>query len=288
MSKLQHHYLPINGITLHVVTAGPEDGTPILLLHGFPEFWYGWHNQIPYLAERGYRVIVPDQRGYNLSDKPKGIKNYHLDCLVADAVGLIDHFGYEQVYLAGHDWGAVVSWWFVTQFPERLKKLAILNVPYVSIPKQAILQGNWRQILKSWYIFFFQLPWLPELVLKVTNRRSAFLLDMSSFKTTFKAEDKPRYLQAWRQPGAFTGMVNWYRALRLSMGSLPAPKSGAIKVPTLILWGEQDIALNKELAEMSLEVCENGRLHFFPNATHWVQHDEANAVNQHLSEFFTE
>ena len=286
MKNLKHHFLPINNITLHVVTAGPDDGKPVVLLHGFPDYWSGWQHQIRCLSERGYRLIVPDQRGYNLSDKPKGLHNYHLDYLVNDVIGLIDYFGYDHVYLAGHDWGAVVSWWVATYYPDRLKKLAILNVPYISVVQRAILQGNWRQLLKSWYVFFFQLPYLPEWVIRVGSRRTPFLLDMSSFKSTFKREDKAGYLTAWRQPGALTGMVNWYRALRLLFGKLPTPSVGLIKVPTLILWGEQDIALGKELAEMSVDVCLNGRLHFFPNASHWVQHDEAEAINQHLIDFF--
>ncbi|MEM7331103.1 MAG: alpha/beta hydrolase [Chloroflexota bacterium] len=286
MKNLKHQFIPVNHLNLHVVTAGPEDGEPIILLHGFPEFWYGWHNQIEFLAENGYRVIVPDQRGYNQSDKPKGLKNYHLDRLMADVIGLIDYFGYETVYLAGHDWGAIVSWWVATHHPERLKKLAILNVPYLSVVRQSMLKGNILQALKSWYVLFFQLPWLPEFVIRTVSRRTPFMLDMSSHPTTFSDEDKELYLEALHQPGAVTGMINWYRALRLVRDDIPAPEPGLIKTPTLILWGEQDVALSKELAEMSLALCENGRLHFFPKATHWVQHDEAEAVNKHLRGFF--
>lgn len=282
---LEHQFIGINGITLHVVTAGPKNGPPVILLHGFPDFWFGWHRQIKFLAENGYRVIVPDQRGYNLSDKPKGIRPYHLDCLVHDIVGLIDYFGQARLYLVGHDWGAVVSWWLATRYPERLKKLVILNVPYISVAEQAAREGNWRQFLKSWYFFFFQIPWIPELLLRTMNRHAPLLLEMSSHPTTFNAAEKARFLKALQQPGALTGMVNWYRALRLVRGQLPCPMPGMIEVPTLILWGEQDVALEKVLAEKSLEVCQNGRLIFFPEATHWVHHDESDAVNNHLLNF---
>lgn len=286
--NIEHQFVNVNQIHLHVVSAGPQDGAPVFLLHGFPDFWYGWHKQIAFLANRGFRVVVPDQRGYHLSDKPKGVQAYHLDHLVSDVVALIDHFGYDKVFLVGHDWGAVVSWWLVTRFSERLRKLAILNVPFPSITGQQILNGNWRQLLKSWYIIFFQLPLLPELVLRWTNRRSIRMLEMSSNPGTFTAVEYGRFLRALHQPGALTSMLNWYRALRLTMQSMPTPRPNMILLPTLILWGENDIALDRELAERSLDLCANGRLQFYPNASHWVQHDEAEAVNQELLYFFGE
>jgi epoxide hydrolase 4 len=284
--ELTHKFVQTNGITLHVVTAGPVDGPPVVLLHGFPEFWYGWHNQIPYLAAQGYRVIAPDQRGYNLSDKPRGAANYQIDELARDVVGLIDALGYATVFLAGHDWGAAVAWWLVTHYPERLRKLAILNVPYPTLMRQAAQTGNWRQALRSWYIYFFQLPWLPEQFLRLTGRTARNILSVSSRRDTFTAADLDAYRQAWSQPGALTGMVNWYRAALRLFTKTPTPPPGGIQTPTLMLWGERDVALGKELAQPSIDLCANGRLIFYPKATHWVQHDAAAAVNTELAHFF--
>lgn len=281
-----HEFVRTNGVTLHVVIAGPESGEPVILLHGFPEFWGGWRHQIDFLAQNGFRVIVPDQRGYNLSEKPRGVANYDIDLLAADIIGLIDYFGYEKVYLAGHDWGAAVAWWMAAHSPERLNKLAILNVPYPTILGHELRKGNWQQLKKSWYVFFFQLPGIAEWAMRFSTRSDTNnLLRLSSKRDTFSDADLETYRAAWRQPGAWTGMLNWYRAfVRKGVKGLPEPPR--IQVPTLILWGERDAALGKELAEKSLAVCENGRLHFYPKATHWLQHDEPEAVNQQLLSFF--
>ena len=287
----EEHLIKVNGVHLHTIVAGPELGEPVVLLHGFPEFWYGWHRQIPALVERGYRVIVPDQRGYNLSDKPEGVDAYRINTLATDIKALAQHFGYDQINLVGHDWGAAVSWWVATIYPEILKKLVILNVPYPSIMLDQMKQFNLGQLRKSWYIAFFQIPRLPEAVLGRNDAQA--LVDMvlsTSNKDSFSVSDIALYREAWLQPGAIKSMVNWYRALgnpgRTSDRTSRAPREkGFIKVPTLMLWGENDVALNKELAQPSIDLCENGRLVFFPNATHWVQHDEAEAVNQHLIEF---
>lgn len=283
----EHHFVKTNGITLHVVTAGPDDGEPVVLLHGFPEFWHGWQHQIPFLAERGYRVIVPDQRGYNLSDKPHGISAYHIDELAKDILGLIASFGYDRVYLAGHDWGAAVAWWLAAYHPERLRKLAILNVPFPTILGDEIRRGNKEQLRKSWYIYAFQIPVLAEQQFhKMNEGHGRNVLLASSKKDTFSAEDLAIYEQAWARPGVVTGMLNWYRAAVRHLAFAQTPEPGSIQVPTLMLWGEQDIALGIELVQPSLDLCANGRVIFFPNATHWLQHDEAEAVNKHLVEFF--
>jgi pimeloyl-ACP methyl ester carboxylesterase len=287
----EERFIQVNGVHLHTILAGPESGEPVILLHGFPEFWYGWRHQIPALVERGYRVIVPDQRGYNLSDKPDGIESYRINTLAKDIKTLADMLGYDQINLVGHDWGAAVSWWVATIYPNILKKMVILNVPYPSIMLDEAKKLNLRQILKSWYIGFFQIPRLPEAVFR--RNQAQPLVDMllrTSNNGSFSTTDIAQYRQAWLQPKALRSMINWYRAT-----GNPGPdpenslrtkrENGFIKVPTLMLWGENDIALTKELAQPSIDLCENGRLVFFPNATHWVQHDEAEAVNQHLIEF---
>jgi pimeloyl-ACP methyl ester carboxylesterase len=228
---LDHTYLKTNGVTLHTVLAGTEDGAPVILLHGFPEFWYGWRHQIPYLAERGCRVIAPDQRGYNLSDKPRGVNAYRISELARDITGLIDTLGYERVTLIGHDWGAAVAWWVATQYPERLNKLVILNVPYPTLMNKVYLEGNFRQFMKSWYVFFFQIPVLPEALLSARNYRAMERSLYTSGKPgTFASEDIHQYKQAWSQPGALTAMLNWYRAA--ARGAGPIWRSCAWTIPT--------------------------------------------------------
>jgi pimeloyl-ACP methyl ester carboxylesterase len=285
----EHHFIQTNGITLHTVTAGPKDGEPVILLHGFPEFWFGWRKQIPFLAQQGFRVIVPDQRGYNLSDKPRGIAAYHLDETAKDVAGLMDALGYQDVYLAGHDWGGVVGWWLALHQPQRLRKMAILNVPFPSVAVEAIRSGNKEQQRKSWYVAAFQIPWLAERGFRQQNvGEGRNILLRISHPDTFTPAELIVYEHAWEKPGAVTGMINWYRANFWTFLTMPHPANGSIQTPTLMLWGEQDRALGKELARPSIDLCANGRLLFFPNATHWLQHDEAEAINQQLATFFRE
>ncbi len=284
MIEHDHQTIATNGINLHVVQAGPPDGPLVILLHGFPEFWYGMKKQLDFLAEHGFRVWVPDQRGYNLSDKPAGIAAYSLDHLAADVVGLIDAAGADQAYLAGHDWGAAVAWWTALKYPERLKKLAIMNVPHPVVMSQH-LRGSFAQMRKSWYMFFFQLPALPEISIRRNNfaTGASALLD-SSNAGSFNEEDLRYYREAWSQPGALTSMINWYRALFQHQPK--PPNDPRIKVPTLMLWGKQDFALGSEMAQPSIELCDDGQLVLFEDAGHWVQHDKTDAVNNHLLEFF--
>ena len=283
--QFEHRTVRSNGIDLHVVQAGPPDGELVILLHGFPEFWYGWRKQIPALAAAGFRVCAPDQRGYNLSDKPHGLSAYNLDELARDVVGLIDDAGREQAYIVGHDWGAAVAWWTAIRHSERVRKLAILNVPHPSVMLKT-LRTHPEQLFKSWYMFFFQLPWLPEQLFTSGSARTAELF----FKRTatpgaFSDEDIAAYRAAWQQPGAASAMLNWYRAVaRRRPASADDPR---VKMPTLILWGVNDVALTREMAAASLRYCDDARLIWFPNATHWVQHDEPDRVNQHLLEFLT-
>lgn len=281
--KIEHTTIPTNGINLHAILAGPAAGSPLILLHGFPEFWYGWRHQIEPLANAGFRVIVPDQRGYNLSDKPEGVRSYKIEFLSADILGLMDALGYEKVALAGHDWGAVVAWVLALRHPERIRKLAILNVPHPAVMFR-FLKRNPEQLRRSWYIFAFQLPWLPESQFRRDNwRGGARMLRGSGKLHTFTNEDIAEYKKAWSQPGAMTAMINWYRAAALF--GLKLPEEIRIQAPTLMLWGKQDVALSLHMAQPSIDLCEDGRLVIFENATHWVQHDEAEAVTQQLLDF---
>ena len=270
-----------NGIRLHTALAGPEEGEPVFLLHGFPDAWFGWEAQIGPLAEAGFRVIVPDQRGYNLSDKPDGVASYQMNTLVKDIIGLADALGYDRFHIAGHDFGAMVAWSLALSCPERIKKMVIANVPHPQV-MSSYLRTHIKQILKSWYALFFQIPGLPEWVVKLNNWR--FLI--SAMPDDLSAEERNRYREAWNQPAAMTGMMNWYRAFfRLQRQTT---QFSQIQVPTLILWGKQDPHLSYEMATLSVELCDNGRLITFENATHWILHDEPEAVSNHIVHFFRE
>ena len=282
-TPLRESFVSTNGVSLHVVEAGPVDGPPVILLHGFPEFWYGWRRQIDALAGAGFRVVIPDQRGYNTSDKPRGTAAYNIDLLAADVIGLIDHLGVEQAAVVGHDWGAAVTWWAAMRHPSRIERAAVLNVPHPVVMRRE-LKSNFRQLRKSWYMFFFQIPWLPEALL--TRNRCQPLLD-SLVKTSragaFTPDDLEKYRAAFTQPGAVTAMINWYRAMMRSKTA--HIESVRIKVPMLMLWGALDPFLGRELGQPSLDLCDHGRLEFFEQATHWVQHEEPAGINAALLQY---
>lgn len=281
---LTTRFIETNGVRLHAVEAGPETGSLAILLHGFPEFWFGWRAQIEPLARAGVRVLAPDQRGYNLSAKPRGLDAYRIDALADDVIGLIDGAGRKRVHLVGHDWGAAVAWRVAARAPERLHSLSILNVPHPNVMMKT-LRTDPRQLLKSWYIFFFQLPWLPEAGARAFNWQAGTnALRGSSRRGTFSAADLTHYRVAWSQPGAFTAMINWYRAI---IQRPPARlQDSRIHVPTQILWGKRDQFLTPEMAAASVELCDDATLTYFDRATHWVQHEEAEAVNEKLLEFW--
>jgi len=270
-------------IRLHAVAAGPKDGSVVVLLHGFPEFWYGWRKQIEPLAAAGFRVIVPDQRGYNLSRKPSGVAAYSLTELVSDVIAIANQLGQEKIFLAGHDWGAAVAWSTALLHPQRIAKLVVLNVPHPSVMRK-FLSTRPRQLLRSWYMFFFQLPWLPEAFFSAFNFRvGARALLRSSRPGTFSDEDLAQYRAAWSQAGAITSMINWYRALfRTHVKFLDK----TVRVPTRILWGERDNFLLAEMAHESLRYCASAELFTFANATHWLQHEEPARVSELLIDFF--
>lgn len=285
MPELEHHYVDTNGITLHMVQAGPETGEVVILLHGFPEFWYGWRYQIPFLAEAGYRVWVPDQRGYNLSERPQGVEAYNLDTLAADIVGLVEATGREQVSVVGHDWGANVGWWLALKHHELLKHLVIVNVPHPVVARR-YARTHPKQMLRTWYVIFFQLPWLPERILSEDKFEVVTeMLKATSRQGSFTEADLEQYRRAWGRPGAMTAMINWYRALlRTQTERLDSLQ---VTVPTLIIWGLYDFALEWEMARLSLEMCEVGQLETLAEATHWVQHDEPHRVNALIQAFLT-
>lgn len=282
-SDAERNRVETNGIELHVVTAGPSDGDPLLLLHGFPEFWYGWRSQISTLADAGYRVIVPDQRGYNRSDKPGGIDAYTSDILAADVVGLLDALEYDQVQAVGHDWGAIVLWETLLRHADRIERAVPMNVPHPQV-FETFLTGNPRQLLKSWYVFFFQLPSLPEWVCSADDWRVLeTLMDTANRPDAFTPEDMATYRRAWSRPDAFTAMVNWYRALIQGNGT--DPPTHVVDVPTMVIWGMQDPYLEREMAPESAKYCTNGRLELLEDATHWLHHEQPGRINDLLLSF---
>jgi pimeloyl-ACP methyl ester carboxylesterase len=283
LMELEYSHIKTNGIQLHVVQAGPKSGTPILLLHGFPENWRSWIKQIPALAQAGCRVIVPEQRGYNLSDKPKGLQAYCVDALVDDILGLIDALEYQKVNLVGHDWGAGVAWMLAIKYPERLHRLGIINVPHPGVMRR-FLARDFEQMRRSLYALFFQLPWLPETIFRINNW-SVLVKGIcnSARRNAFTEKDIEEYREAWSRPGAMTAMLNWYRAALWYRPQIT--NDMRVSVRTLMFWGVNDVALSRRMARPSLDYCEDGNLIFFPEATHWVQHEEADEVNRHLLEF---
>jgi pimeloyl-ACP methyl ester carboxylesterase len=284
-SSLEHHQITTNGVTLHVVQAGSKDGPVAILLHGFPECWLAWAKQIDNLVTAGFRVWIPDQRGYNTSDKPQDIQSYDMDVLIADICGLIDATGKERVVLCGHDWGGAVAWQLANKHPEKLSHLVIVNAPHPDILRRQ-LKSSLAQLMKTWYMLFFRLPKLPEYVLRRNNFRAlAGSLRGSSRHGCFSKTEIENYRQAWRQPGALTAMLNWYRALFQTKPSAARPN---ITAPTLLIWGAKDHYFRRELASICIEVCDKGTLKWIEEAGHWVLHEEPEKVGALLQEFLVE
>jgi pimeloyl-ACP methyl ester carboxylesterase len=280
--KLDRLRLKTNGITLDAAVAGPPEGKLVILLHGFPEFWYGWRGQMAPLAGAGLRVLAPDQRGYNLSDKPAGAAAYTLDSLADDVLGLADALGRERFTVVGHDWGGVVAWHLAARNPERISRAVILNAPHpATLWRHA--RSHPSQLLKSWYVAYFQLPVVPELALRAGGfwvlRR---VLRRSSRPGSFPAAELRRYREAWAQPGALTAMLNWYRALPWYARSLPATR---IRVPVRVIWGDGDAFLDRGLAEAGIALCERGEVFHLAGASHWVQHEDPDRINRMLIDF---
>lgn len=284
-SRIEHHRVKTNGVWLHVVQAGKVDGKVVILLHGFPEFWMAWTKQIDDLVATGYRVLIPDQRGYNTNDKPHGLAAYSADTLVEDIRDLIENSTREPVYLLAHDWGGIVAWRLASRYPELIERQVIFNTPHFEVMRQQ-LQSNIKQRLRSWYMYFFQIPWLPEYLLARKNYRALEkTLCSRSRPGSFSEQDVENYREAWKQPGALTAMLNWYRAA-LRRESKPT-EAYRIKVPTLLVWGAKDHALGSEMAQPSIDLCDDGRLVLLEEAGHWVLHEEPQKINGLVREFLT-
>jgi pimeloyl-ACP methyl ester carboxylesterase len=285
MSEIQFDYAQIGGVKLHYAKAG--DGEKLVVfLHGFPEFWYSWRHQLAALSDE-YTVVAPDLRGYNWSDKPPHVADYKIDKVVDDVLGLIRHLGYEQAAIVGHDWGAGVAWSIAEHFPESVWKLACLQVPPLSIWQKNF---TFRQALASWYMLFFQIPLLPEWILRQNDFAVAerSLRNLAADASFFSGEEIEKYKESWREPGALTGALNYYRA-NVFDKLFSRREMVRIKVPTLFIYGEKDSAVLPETVENVKEAIdayyEEVRV---PDSGHWVQQEAAEAVNDLLREFLAE
>ncbi len=270
------------GVRLSCIEAGPPNGPLVLLLHGFPEDGLSWTPQIAALAEAGFKVVAPDQRGYGDSDRPSGKAAYGLERLTADVVALATALGHDRFDLVGHDWGGVVAWWVATRHPDRVRRLAVLNAPHPSA-MAPYMRRSPSQALHSAYILAFRAPVLPEVMLRAFDCALLFgVLRWSSQPGAFTSEEFARYRRAWRTPGALTAMLNWYRALG---GERRTGRARRVSPPTLVLWGARDIFLQLGLAKASAALCEDARIIVFDHASHWLQHEEPTAVNAELIAF---
>lgn len=278
----QHKDILTNGIRMHYVTQG--QGPLIVLLHGFPEYWFSWRLQISTLAGQGYTVVAPDLRGYNDTDKPR--RGYDIPTLLRDIQGLISGLGFEKAVVGGHDWGGVLAWSFASTYPQYTERLIVLNAPHPQAMQREL--RSFDQLRKSWYVFFFQLPWLPEWAL---GRRHAELIGEMIYnsavqKSAFPYEVTNHYRDAMSKPGALTAALNYYRQLgRRSALGRGDNQNSHVSAPTLLIWGEQDIALGLRLTEDLDAWVDTLEVRRIPDSGHWVQQEKPEQVNALMLEF---
>jgi pimeloyl-ACP methyl ester carboxylesterase len=277
----RHRDIITNGIRMHYAIEGK--GPLIVLLHGFPEFWYSWRYQIPFLAGLGYTVVAPDLRGYNDSDKPR--KGYRVSTLLHDIEGLIHGLGQEKAIIVGHDWGGALAWTFAIRYPHMTGRLIVLNAPHPGAFARALRTS--KQLRKSWYMFFFQIPWLPEAALGFHHAEviGRMLRGSAIQKAAFPDEVLEKYRDAMSKPGAMTAALNYYRQLMRNPSRSTTAAHTHISVPTLLIWGEQDVALGLELTEGLDEWVDNLQVKRIPDSGHWVQQEKPALVNQYMREF---
>lgn len=276
----KHDYIISNEVKLHYVTQG--EGSLMIMLHGFPEFWYSWRHQIPEFA-KDFKVVALDLRGYNDSDKPSDRSAYVMDEFIKDVEGVIKGLGYEKCVLVGHDWGGAIAWNFAYAHPEMVERLIVMNLPHPAKFASAI--ANPQQLLRSSYMFFFQLPWLPEFFLESSDYRAieTAFTGMAVDKNAFSQADIDAYKQAAAKPGALTAALNYYR--NIFQQKLLHRDWSVLEIPTLMIWGENDTALGKELSYGTEAYVKNFRIKYIPNCSHWVQQERPHLVNQYMREF---
>jgi pimeloyl-ACP methyl ester carboxylesterase len=270
-----------NGIHFEVATMGSGDRLA-LCLHGFPEHAYSWRYQMPMLARLGYRVWAPNLRGYGNTDSPPEVSAYKPRTLVEDVAALIKAAKPSETLLIAHDWGAALAWLLAMEQPQLIHRLVILNLPH---PVCFIRElSHLRQLSKSWYMFFFQLPWLPEFLLGRRQGRatSELIRKTSGNPARFPDEDLEFYRANAARPGGLRAMINWYRALfrgqearRFLSRSIPV-----IHVPTLFLWGDADVALSLHTTRGTEKYVSDLTFRVLPGVSHWIQQEAPEAVNK--------
>jgi len=286
MSEIKFDYAQIGSVNLHYAKAGDGEKL-VILLHGFPEFWYSWRHQIAALSD-DYTVVAPDMRGYNLSDKPPNVEDYSIDKLVDDVIGLIRYFRREQAAIVGHDWGASIAWATALKHPEYVSKLVAMQVPPASVWRK---NQTLKQFLASWYMFFFQIPMLPEYLFKLNDYAALenALKTTTAQKGVFTAEDIAEYIKSWREPFALTAMVNYYRANILKRFFGKSKPDAKIKVPTVFIYGEKDQAVLPETVKGVGETVDAPFEEFrIPDSAHWVQNEAKNRITEILRDFLAE
>lgn len=285
---LEHKYAELNGVRLHYVTIGK--GKLIMFLHGFPEFWYAWKRQ---LLEFGgdYQAVAPDMRGYNLSSKPAEVEKYRTKYLIEDVRALAEHLGHRKFVLVGHDWGGAVAWPFAMRHPDYLEKLIIINAPHPVVFARE-LRHNPAQQKASQYILLHRSAEAEEILSRDNYAALANAVLKNGLKEGyFTEEDKQEYLKAWSQPGALTGMLNYYRATQLgsftgdSDDTTAASPANMITVPTLVIWGEKDTYLLPGNLEGLEQYVTNLTVKRVPDASHWIVHEKPDLVNRYIREF---
>lgn len=284
---IRTEFVEANGLRFEVLTCGAGDRLA-LCLHGFPEVALSWREQMPVLAELGFRVWAPNQRGYGRSSRPPRMQDYAIEHLMADVAGLIDASGAKDVVLLGHDWGALVAWCFAARQVRPLERLVIINVPHPALFARSLRRPS--QMLRSWYAGAFQIPWLPEWLL---SRDGARGIGKSMLRTSTAPQTFPRDLIAATQanaaqPGALKAMIDWYRAFLRGGGLRRQLRAGfpVIEVPTLMLWGEEDPFLAKFTTFGTERFVRELRLRYLPGVSHWVQQDATEQCNAELRAFF--
>lgn len=278
-----YEFIEVNGIKLHIAKKGKGEKL-VILLHGWPEFWYSWRFQIPVLAEQ-YTVVAPDLRGFNLSDKPKQIKEYRIDIVAKDIAELIPKLGFKKAYIVGHDFGGATAWAMGALYPELIEKLVVINCAHPYEMKLALKTSKQRK--KSWYMFLHQIPLLPELIYNsmISKFFTTFVRGWFYNKNNFTHDDTAAYINAYKQKGAMTGSLNYYRAL-MQVKPNPAVYTTKIKAPTLVIWGEGDKALGIELTyNTANHIAAPYTIKYIPKCSHWAQSDCPEIVNTYLLDF---
>ncbi|MFX1599275.1 MAG: alpha/beta fold hydrolase [Promethearchaeota archaeon] len=291
--QFKSEFAEVNNIKLHYIKAGPDEGKLIVFLHGFPQFWYMWRDQLLDFS-KDYFAVAPDMRGYNLSSKPVDVEKYHIGYIIEDIRALVeDHFERKSFILVGHDWGGAVAFPFASMHPKLVEKLIIINAPHPNVFAK-LLTKNKDQQSSSQYMLFLRTQ-DAESYLSAYNYKNLFDVIITS-KIEFNDDDHQMYLEAWSQPGALTGALNYYRA-----GGLRPPSEGEeiseianeqikiksvmIDVPTLIIWGEKDTALTIHNLEGLEEFISDLTIKQIPKGSHWVINEYPNKINSLIREF---